>query len=145
MVLVFFNFHHPPFATNYCLLAGLGAPPKPLVSPASDGVLQGGLRQGLLKGLLSSPAAIQPIRRYAICNPNGWGGHHLLHHQMVMGARYRLTRLSVPLLLGGQYLRNGGSLETAQQMAGHESSRTTGLYVRTGDEVTLDEVERIAI
>ena len=43
------------------------------------------------------------------------------------------------------YMRNGGKLETAQQMAGHESSRTTGLYVRTGDEVTLDEVERIAI
>ena len=43
------------------------------------------------------------------------------------------------------YMRNGGNLETAQQMAGHESSRTTGLYVRTGDEVTLDEVERIAI
>ena len=35
------------------------------------------------------------------------------------------------------YMRNGGKLETAQQMAGHESSRTTGLYVRTGDEVTL--------
>ncbi len=43
------------------------------------------------------------------------------------------------------YMRNGGKLETAQQMAGHESSRTTGLYVRTGDEVTLDEVERIGI
>ena len=42
-------------------------------------------------------------------------------------------------------MRNGGKLETAQQMAGHESSGTTGLYVPTGDEVTLDEVERIAI
>ncbi len=43
------------------------------------------------------------------------------------------------------YLKNGGRLEVAQQMAGHESSRTTGLYDRRDDEVSLDEVERIAI
>jgi hypothetical protein len=30
-------------------------------------------------------------------------------------------------------------------MAAHESSRTTKLYDRTGDEITLDEVERITI
>jgi integrase/recombinase XerD len=30
-------------------------------------------------------------------------------------------------------------------MAAHESRRTTKLYDRTGDEITLDEVERIAI
>jgi site-specific recombinase XerD len=44
-----------------------------------------------------------------------------------------------------EYLRNGGKLETAQQMANHESSRTTGLYDRRGDQVSLDEVERIVI
>jgi len=43
------------------------------------------------------------------------------------------------------YLDNGGSLEKAQLMAAHESPRTTKLYDRTGDEITLDEVERIAI
>jgi integrase len=43
------------------------------------------------------------------------------------------------------YLKNGGRLEVAQQMAAHESARTTGLYDRRGDEVSLDEVERIAI
>jgi site-specific recombinase XerD len=43
------------------------------------------------------------------------------------------------------YLKNGGKLEIAQQMAAHESSRTTGLYDRRGDEVSLDEVERIRI
>jgi integrase/recombinase XerD len=42
------------------------------------------------------------------------------------------------------YLQNGGRLEIAQQMAGHESSRTTGLYDRRNDAVALDEVERIA-
>jgi integrase/recombinase XerD len=43
------------------------------------------------------------------------------------------------------YLDNGGTLENAQLMAAHESPRTTKLYDRTGDEITLDEVERIAI
>jgi len=42
------------------------------------------------------------------------------------------------------YLRNGGKLEIAQHIAGHESARTTGLYDRRSDEVALDEVERIA-
>lgn len=43
------------------------------------------------------------------------------------------------------YLKNGGRLEVAQQMAAHESARTTGLYDRRSDEVSLDEVERIGI
>jgi integrase/recombinase XerD len=41
------------------------------------------------------------------------------------------------------YLQNGGKLEVAQQMAGHESARTTGLYDRRNDSVALDEVERV--
>ena len=44
-----------------------------------------------------------------------------------------------------EYLRNGGKLEIAQQMANHESARTTGLYDRRTDLVNLDEVERIVI
>ena len=44
-----------------------------------------------------------------------------------------------------KYLRNGGTLEVAQQMANHESARTTGLYDRRQDLVSLDEVERIVI
>ena len=39
------------------------------------------------------------------------------------------------------YLQNGGKLEVAQQMAGHESARTTGLYDRRNDAVALDEVK----
>jgi len=41
------------------------------------------------------------------------------------------------------YLKNGGKLEVAQAMAGHESARTTGLYDRRDDAVALDEVERV--
>jgi integrase len=44
-----------------------------------------------------------------------------------------------------EYLRRGGRLEVAQQIANHESARTTGLYDRRDDQMTLDEVERIAI
>lgn len=44
-----------------------------------------------------------------------------------------------------QYLRNGGRQELAQQMAAHESPRTTALYDRRDDEVAVDEVERILI
>jgi integrase/recombinase XerD len=43
------------------------------------------------------------------------------------------------------YLKNGDELEIAQQIAGHESSRTTGLYDRRDDDVNLDEAERIGI
>jgi site-specific recombinase XerD len=44
-----------------------------------------------------------------------------------------------------EYLRNGGKLEIAQRMANHESARTTGLYDRRDDQVSLDEVERTLI
>jgi site-specific recombinase XerD len=43
------------------------------------------------------------------------------------------------------YLEAGGTLENAQAMAAHESPRTTKLYDRTSDAITLDEVERITI
>src|SRR5580700_10900929 len=43
------------------------------------------------------------------------------------------------------YLKNGGTLEKAAQMANHASTRTTQLYDRRRDELTLDEVERISI
>ena len=43
------------------------------------------------------------------------------------------------------YLKNGGTLEKAAQMANHASTRTTQLYDRRSDEVSLDEVERILI
>jgi site-specific recombinase XerD len=41
------------------------------------------------------------------------------------------------------YLSNGGALEHAQEMAAHESPRTTKLYDRTRERLTQDEVERI--
>ena len=43
------------------------------------------------------------------------------------------------------YLSNGGTLEHAQRIAGHASPKTTKLYDRTADTVSLDEIERIVI
>jgi integrase len=43
------------------------------------------------------------------------------------------------------YLKNSGKREVAQRIANHESPRTTKLYDRRHDEISLDEVERILI
>ena len=41
------------------------------------------------------------------------------------------------------YLLNGGTLEGAAKIAVHASTRTTQLYDRRSDDVTLDEIEKI--
>ncbi|MGA1810433.1 tyrosine-type recombinase/integrase [Sphingobium sp. WW5] len=43
------------------------------------------------------------------------------------------------------YLKNGGTLENAAAMANHSSTRTTQLYDRRRDEISLAEVERVRI
>jgi site-specific recombinase XerD len=41
------------------------------------------------------------------------------------------------------YLENGGRLETARDMANHADIKTTEIYDRRGDLITLDEINRI--
>jgi site-specific recombinase XerD len=43
------------------------------------------------------------------------------------------------------YLKNGGTLETAARVANHASTRTTQLYDRQEEEVTVDEVQRVFV
>jgi integrase/recombinase XerD len=43
------------------------------------------------------------------------------------------------------YLSNGGRIEVAQRMAGHSNAKTTGLYDRRNDDISVGEVERIGI
>jgi integrase/recombinase XerD len=43
------------------------------------------------------------------------------------------------------YLTNGGRTEVAQRMAGHSNAKTTGLYDRRNDDISVGEVERIGI
>jgi hypothetical protein len=73
--------------------------------------------------------------------PGGW---------CVNGPRQWGLRAGLGITLSGRpglptTFKTGGKIETAQQMAGHESSRTTGLYDRRDDELSLDEIERISI
>ena len=68
--------------------------------------------------------------------------------------RRRAARAGIATKLGNHsfratgitaYLKNGGTLEKAAAMSNHASTRTTQLYDRRRDEVSLDEVERIMI
>ena len=43
------------------------------------------------------------------------------------------------------YLKSGGTLENAAVMANHASTRTTQLYDRRRDDISLEEVERIRV
>jgi integrase/recombinase XerD len=43
------------------------------------------------------------------------------------------------------YLENNETLETAKKIAAHEPPRTTKLYDRTDDQLTLDEIEKISV
>ena len=43
------------------------------------------------------------------------------------------------------YLTNGGRIEIAQRMAGHANAKTTGLYDRRNDDISVSEVERVGI
>jgi hypothetical protein len=70
-----------------------------------------------------------------------------LHDQALRPERLIAGGLAMPPLknLFTIYLENNARLEHAQQMVGHESPRTTKLYDRTKDEITLSEVERIRL
>jgi hypothetical protein len=48
-----------------------------------------------------------------------------------------------PLVLGSKTRTDGGRIEVAQRMAGHSNAKTTGLYDRRNDDVSVGEVERI--
>jgi hypothetical protein len=41
------------------------------------------------------------------------------------------------------YLTNDGCIEVAQRMAGHSNAKTTGVYNRRNDDISMGEVERI--
>lgn len=104
--------------------AGIGGSPKATLFPTAQG------RTGLLSDKPMSQAdAYRMIRRRAI---DAGIATKIGNHS------FRATGIT-------EYLRNGGRREIAQQMANHESARTTGLYDRRDDEVLLDEVGRIVI
>jgi integrase/recombinase XerD len=42
-------------------------------------------------------------------------------------------------------MNSGGTIEIAQRIAGHTSPSTTRIYDRSGDQLTLEEIERVQI
>ena len=59
-------------------------------------------------------------------------------HDKISNHSFRATGITL-------YRKAGGTLDKAQQIAGHASAETTRLYDRSGDDVTAAEVERIVI
>jgi len=118
--------HHSLEAYLHAYIDGadIGGDPKNILFPTAH------WRTGVLSGRpMTQPDAYRMIRRRAIdAGIKTKIGNH----------SFRATGIT-------EYLRNGGRREIAQQMANHESARTTGLYDRRDDEVSLDEVERIVI
>ena len=112
------------YLEEYRTAAGLASDPKGFLFRTAKG------RSARLTGEPMAQAdAYRMIRRRALaCGLKTKIGNH----------SFRATGIT-------EYLRNGGKLEIAQQMAAHESARTTELYDRRDDEVSLDEVERILI
>jgi integrase len=104
-----------------------------------------GLRDDARRALFPSLARVsgRPLTRTAM--------HQADAHAMI---RRRARKAGVATAIGNHsfratgitaYLKNGGTLENAAAMANHASTRTTQLYDRRRDEMSLDEVERISI
>ena len=79
-----------------------------------------------------APAASQCLCHGPAPRPGGRARQRIGNHT------FRATGITA-------YLKNGGTLEKAAAMANHASTRTTQLYDRQKDELSLDEVERIPI
>lgn len=118
--------HHnlEAWLTAYIDGEGLGAEPKgPLFRTIQRGT---GKLSG--RGLVQAEAYAMIGRRTAAAGIETKIGNHT----------FRATGITA-------YLKNGGTLEKAAAMANHSSTRTTQLYDRRSDEVSLDEVERVSI
>src|SRR4051794_22846352 len=75
----------------------------------------------------------------------GHNGSMLSEKPMSQPDAWRMIRRRAAAAGIAAYLANGGALEHAQEMAAHESPRTTKLYDRTKERLTQDEVERIRL
>ena len=98
-------------------------------------------------GLVNAGEPDGPVFRTAAGNTM-WQQHAYWIIQVragVAGIKARIGNHTFRATEMAAYLRDSAKLEIAQHIADDESPRTTKLYDRTGDEITLDEVERIAI
>jgi len=118
--------HHnvEAYLDAYIVAAGLASTPKSPLFRTAVG------RTGMLSELrMSRKDALRMVKRRAA--KAGLPARTCNHS-------FRATGITA-------YLENGGTIENAQAIAAHESPRTTKLYDRTSDDITLDEIERIMI
>src|ERR1700689_1920108 len=83
------------------------------------------------------------LTRTALPQSNAWA--MIERRRLAAGIETRIGNHSFRATGITAYLKNGGTLEKAAAMANHASTRTTQLYDRRRDELSLDEVERIVI
>jgi integrase/recombinase XerD len=95
-----------------------------------------------------------PLFRVAIGKTKKLGAGAMSRTDVWYMVRRRASGASIETVIGchtfratgiTDYLTNGGRIEVAQRMAGHSNAKTTGLYDRRNDEVSVGEVERIGI
>ena len=85
----------------------------------------------------------RPLTRTALPQPNAY--QMIRRRAAAAGIATRLGNHSFRATGITAYLKNGGTLEKAAQMANHASTRTTQFYDRRREELSLDEVERIRV
>jgi integrase len=98
---------------------------------------------------------VQGRRRWVRLHEKGGKEHDVpCHHRLDQFLHDYIEAADIETRIGNHtfratgittYLKNSGKLEVAQQIANHESPRTTKLYDRRQDEISLDEIERITI
>jgi len=118
--------HHllDAYLTDYIDVTGLGSLPKGPLFPTID---------RRTKGLSSTPLA------------DGNARVMINRRAKAAGIEARINNHTFRASGITAYLENGGVLEKAAVMAAHASTRTTQLYDRRNDQLTLDEFEKIQI
>jgi integrase/recombinase XerD len=110
-----------------------------------DAYMKGAGIEGDLKGSLF---------RSAIGKTGGLSNRPMLRGDVWRMVRRRASDAGIETAIGchtfratgiTDYLTNGGRIEVAQRMAGHSNAKTTGLYDRRNDDISVGEVERIGI
>ena len=99
-----------------------------------------------------------PVTRGLVNSPEDWPWSSWRFYYLGDASILRMDRMGRVQLLSspcgrsqtpnGRSLRqpaNGGRIEVAQRMAGHSNAKTTGLYDRCNDDISVGEVERIGI
>ena len=112
-----------------------------------------------LHAYINAAGIVEDRKGWLFRTSSGHNGNALSDQAMDQSAAWRMIRrrakaASIDAPIGNHtfratgitaYLANGGALEHAQEMAAHESPRTTKLYDRTKERLTQDEVERIRL